>query len=54
MFREFIYNSMRIYHVPKFQNNPSSGYGDLDWTKFGRKEEEMEKIQLVSPLCLGD
>ena len=26
---------IHIYHIPKFQNNPSSGYWELIWTKFG-------------------
>ena len=31
---------IHIYHIPKFQNNPSHGYGEHVQTKFGRKEKK--------------
>ena len=30
-----------IYHVPKFQNDPSSVYWEFIQTDFGRKEKEV-------------
>ena len=48
---------IHIYQIPKFQNNPSSGYWELVHTKFGRKEkeveEEMEQKNISLPLSFG-
>ena len=32
-----------IYHIPKFQNNPSGDYQDLIQTKFVRKGKEVKE-----------
>ena len=37
-----IIRNKNIYHIPKFQTNPSSGYWELVRTKFGQKEKEKE------------
>ena len=34
---------IHIYHVPKFENNPPSGYRDLGRTKFGKERKGKKK-----------
>ena len=43
---------IHVYHIPKFQNNPFSGYWELVQTKFGWKEEEIERNQCL-PTSFG-